>query len=144
MIKGTLMKLDPEKQDLLDKTLVVLGLALVAMSVALLFYIGISAYNFLQNPEQIAFVRIITENATASDRAAYGTFQGESFELHLSPAVTSGFVLLVLVMLLGTIAGAAGTIMTSGLKLVKAGQRQNVPEKTDFPSTQERFTRHDR
>ncbi len=138
------MKLDPEKQDLLDKTLVVLGLALVAMSVALLFYIGISAYKFLQNPEQIAFVQIITESANGSDRAAYGTFQGNDFDLHLSLAVTWGFILLVLIMLLGTLAGVAGTIMTAGLNLVKAGQRQNVPEKTDFPSTQERFTRHDR
>ncbi len=130
MMKGTLMKLDPDKQDLLDKILFVFGLALMALSVALLFYIGISAYNFLQNPEQIAFVRIITENASASDRAAYGTFQGESFELHLSPAVTSGFVLLILVMLLGTIAGTAGTIMTSGLKLVQAALHQNIPGKT--------------
>jgi hypothetical protein len=105
--------------DLIRQVLVATGLLLIGVSVLMLLYLAMIAYQVINSPRQVAFIQFLMENARMTDQASYGTMGGQPFDIHLSDPMRMVLFTLVGIWIFGAFAGICSSIMGAGINLIK-------------------------
>lgn len=106
---------------IMESPFALVGLALVTGGIALLLYIGYTAFLVMTAPNDVPIVRYVLEHLATGDRIIYGHGGRDTFELNVTQPVRTVTLVFLGIMIFGILAGIAKAIITAGMQLVRFG-----------------------
>ncbi|MBI1215512.1 MAG: hypothetical protein GC185_06815 [Alphaproteobacteria bacterium] len=103
------------------RPLIAVGVLLIAAATILLLYIAQTVYQVINHPVDVPFIAFIMDNLKMTDRAVFGNANGQSFDIHLSDPVRTGYFLFIGVISIGVVTQVCVALVNAGTTLVKLG-----------------------
>jgi hypothetical protein len=103
----------------LARPLMLLGVILVIAGVGLLAFIGITAFQIIDNPQDVRFVKFLLEQLQAGTRMVFGHDGKDAFELHMSEPAQTVILIFLGVMIFWVVAGIARSILAAGVSMIR-------------------------
>ena len=104
----------------ITKAFAALGIAMIAVGVGLLGYLGYVVFLIIDAPEKVGFVKFLLEHIGSGDALIHGYAGNESFELNLTEPARTVVLMLFGVVMFWIVAGIAKAIISAGLGVVRA------------------------
>lgn len=105
----------------MDRPFALIGLALILGGVALLVYIGYTAYIVIAAPNDVPIVKYALEHLVVGDRIMYGHGGRDTFELNLTEPARTVTLLFLGIVMFWILAGIAKAIIIAGTHLLRFG-----------------------
>ena len=127
--------------DMMRTPLLLLGMAMVCGGGVLLLYVGLTVYQVLNAPEEVAIVKYVLAHVKVDDLAAYGTMvdtntrQNVEFQFNLTETVRTILFVFLGVGIMSAAAAILGIMIRSGTRIIELAMRTGrVVQRKSAPS----------